>query len=321
MQHTTKIILGGIAVRATQAALVVAAVAAGVFIGTKAAHAQDLAAATGSKSGVYYGMATELKKFCPNPSVAVQESTGSVANIDALVNNRVNMAWLQSDMLFMTKATDAAKVANIKTLAGMHPEELHFIARADVKKEGGYGFGKYKFGGNDVTFTTLSDLSGRAVGAVGGSVLSGRVVSQFANLKFNVVEFPNNDALKAALLDGTVDSILVVGGAPHPLVQSLDARFRLLPVSADTARVLKDIYAPAKVTYSNLNAAGVDTISTQAVLASRTYNSKAMLDKLKALRACFIEKLPEIKDTTGTHPKWQQVEINKPGEWPLYDLR
>lgn len=286
------------------------------------AHAQALSVATGAEKGsTYTQMFSELKVACPNVAMSPTFTSGSPQNVELLTTNKVNAAFVQSDLLFFIRATDEAKVANIKTLVGLHPEELHFIARADVKTEGGYGVGRFKIGGDKVSFTTLADLSGRAVGAVGGSVLSANTVSRYGALKLRVVEYPNNDALKAALLAGDVDAILVVGGAPHALVGSLDQRYRILPIGEDTQRMLKDVYTPTKVSYSNLGAAGVSTVATQALLVSRTYSGQAMLDKLSALRKCFNAQLGDIKDTTGTHPKWQDVQLSKPGLWPIYELK
>jgi TRAP-type uncharacterized transport system substrate-binding protein len=292
-----------------------------VFFGVSV-RAQTLSIATGAEKGsTYTQMFNELKTACTTVPMQAVYTNGSITNIEMLIGNKVNAAFAQSDLLFSFKEADAAKVANIKTIVGLHPEELHFIARADVKQEGGYGFGKYKFGGEKISFNTLSDLTGRPVGAVGGSAFSGRVVSQYGALKLQIVEFPNNDALKTALLDGTVDAILVVGGAPHALVASLDQRYRILPVSPDTQRMLKDVYTPVKVSYSNLNAVGIPTVATQALLVSRVYNGQAMIDRLSALRKCFNAQLGDIKDTTGTHPKWQDVRLSETGKWPLYELK
>ena len=293
-----------------------------VLFGSYARAQTALSVATGAEKGsTYTQMFNELKAACPNVPMAATYTTGSPQNVELLVGNKVNAAFVQSDLLFFIKATDEAKVSNLFTIAGLHPEELHFVARADTKTEGGYGVGRFKIGGDKVTFNTLADLSGRAIGAVGGSVLSANTVSRYGALKLRVVEYPNNDALKAALLAGYVDAILVVGGAPHALVGSLDQRYRILPVGEDTQRMLKDVYTPTKVSYSNLGAAGVSTVATQALLVSRTYTGAAMLERLSALRKCFNAQLGDIKDTTGTHPKWQDVQLTKPGLWPAYPLK
>lgn len=286
------------------------------------AKAQTFVVATGAEKGsTYTQMFNELRAACTIPPMSPTYTNGSVTNIELLTGNKVNGAFVQSDLLFSTKSTNPGKVANIKTLVGLHAEELHFIARSDTYKTGGYGVGKFKFGGTSVSYNTINDLAGKQIGAVGGSVLSGRLVAQFSGLNFVVREYPNNDDLKRGLLEGEVDSILVVGGAPHALVSSLDSNYKLLPVPPDAATRLKDIYGPALLSYSNLNANGVPTISTQALFVTRVYNSTTMLAALASLRSCFNAKLGDIKDALGTHAKWQDVQSNNVGKWPLYELK
>lgn len=308
---------------ALKGAVIVALIAGGVKLAS-AQVASELIIATGNlKSGTYSQMFSELNRFCQPSTIGImikqRETTGSVENMNLLLTNKVNGAIMQSDLLFLARSQDKTKTEPIKTLFGMHPEELHFIARSDVQKTGklcvkGYG------SCDTIEYKTLGSLKGRTIGAVGGSVMSANVVSQFAGLDLNVQEFANNDALKAALLENKVDAILVVGGAPHALVASLDTRFRLLPVGQDTQAVLKDIYAPALLSYDNLRQGGVPTLTTQALFVTRTYNSAKMIDTLSKLRKCAKDSIPELKDALGTHAKWQQVEVGADGKWPLYDL-
>lgn len=279
------------------------------------------AVATGAAKGsTYTQMFNELKAVCTNPAMQATVTNGSIQNVSLLKDNKVNGAFVQSDLLFYTKSTDPASVANIKTLVGLHPEELHFVARSDSYKTGGIGIGKFKWNATTVTYNTLNDLAGKQVGAVGGSVLSGRVVAQVSGLNFSIREYPNNDELKRGLLEGEVDSILVVGGAPHALVASLDTNYKLLPVPPDAATRLKDIYSPAVVSYSNVGANGVQTVSTQALFVTREYRSSTMLASLSALRTCFETKLGDIQDALGTHAAWQKVKLSEGGKWPQYQL-
>lgn len=284
------------------------------------AQAQEaFTVATGdSKSGSTYSQM--FREFTARCSAAMplreRETKGSVENVDLLTGNQVNAAIVQSDLLFFTRMTDEAKVANVKTLVGLHPEELHFIARGDVKKEGGF----MGFGGKDVVFKSVEDLRGRNVGAVGGSVLSGRVFSAQSGLNFNVLTFPDNNALTTALLNGQVDTILVVAGAPSKTLQALDGRFRVLPVTPAVAQKVAAVYSPAKLSYANMGAAGVPTVATQALLVTRVYRSTQTQGQLAKLRECFNEQLGNIQDATGTHPKWQTVDAANKGKWAYYDL-
>jgi len=291
------------------------AVAAFAFV----AQAQALTVATGdAKAGSTYSRM--FREFAAQCSAVVplqeKETNGGAANMALVTGNQVAMAIVPTDMLFFTKATDPSKVENIRTLVTLHPEELHFVARADVKKEGGF----MGIGAKEKSYNTVGDLQGRPVGAVGGSVLSARVFSQYSKLNLNVIEFPSNDTLKAALLEGKIDSALVVGGAPHGLVASLDQRFRLLDVNEDVRKSVAAVYKPAKLSYSNLNQAGVNSVATQAQLVTRVWRGEDMQNKLKALRACFAKNVPNIQDTVGSHPKWQDVKVNDKGNWTYYEF-
>jgi TRAP-type uncharacterized transport system substrate-binding protein len=286
--------------------------------------AQDaFVVATGDskKGSTYSAMFRELNKVCSaSINMVEKETTGSPENIDLLTSNTVNAAIAQGDLISYIDQTDPAKVANVKTVFALAPEELHFIARSDVKTEGGInvpGLGNFK--GTKVEFKTLDDIAGRKVGGVGGSILSGRVVAKQSGLNFQMVDAGNNENLQKMLLEGQFDAILVVGGAPHGLVKTLDARFRLLPISQETAAKLK-AYTPAKLSYANMNQAGVPTVQTQALFVSRTYRSPAMLASLAKLRSCFEQQVPNLQDARGTHPKWQVVDPSNHGRWTWYEL-
>lgn len=280
------------------------------------AFAQFTVATGDAKTGSPYSkMFNQLNARCTE-KMTEHGTNGSIQNIELLTSNAVNAAIVQTDMLFFMKSTDPEKVANVKTLFTLHPEELHFVARADTKTEGGI----LGIGGNKVTFNTVGDLKSRTVGAVGGSVVSGRIFSSQSGLNFKVQQFANNDELKSALLDGRVDTILIVGGAPHDLVKSLDTKFRILAVDTGTAAKVAAVYKPAKVSYTNLNQAGVNTVSTQANFVTRVYRSSEKIEQLKQIRNCFNTKLVGIVDATGTHPKWQLVNQSDRGNWPYYEL-
>lgn len=91
-------------------------------------------------------------------------------------------------------------------------------------------------------------------------------------------------------------------------------------VGQDTQARVKDVYQPTVVGYDNLGQAGVPTVSTQALFVTRTYESTSMKSTLAKLRSCMKKNLPELKDATGTHAKWQDVQANDDGKWPVYEL-
>lgn len=290
-------------------------------IGLNAMAQEKIIVATGDKKGgsVYSLMFGELNAVC-GAGWGEKETTGGINNKNLLIGNQVNAAIVQSDMLEFERRVDPSKVANIKTLIALHPEELHFIARADVKKEGGYLGGLV--GAKEVTFNSLADLKGRNVGAVGGSIASASVVAANSGLGFKVLPVANNTELKDKLLKGELDAILVVGGAPHPMVESLPNTFKILPIPQDLVTKLSasKLYAPVKLSYQNLNASGVQSVATQALLVSRVYRSPEMIQQLKDFRACYQANVGKIMDKRGTHPKWQHVDPASRGNWAWYEL-
>lgn len=296
---------------------------------SSAAHAaENFLVATGDPKFTYSKMFNQMRAHCgavPGmPPLAELNTTGTVKNVAELVGNQVDAAIVQADYLFLRAATDEA-VKGIYTVVALHPEEVHFAARADTKTEGGFGLGGFRVGGTKVSYDTVDSLKGRAVGAVGGSVPTARMVSARSGLNFDVLEFPTNEALKQALLDGKIDALVAVGGSPLTLIAELDGRqFKLLPAT-DTLfkneRLMQN-YGRRAVTYDNLGSAGagVAVLATDALLVARTYDDPELLAALGKLRACIHANVSKLKNTRNTHPKWQLVRTDYRGQWQWYDL-
>ncbi len=67
-----------------------------------AASAQQLQVSTGSPTGTYSSMFKQLSAKCGNTVALIeQNSTGSGENVDRLVGNSVNAAFVQSDVLYL----------------------------------------------------------------------------------------------------------------------------------------------------------------------------------------------------------------------------
>lgn len=272
------------------------------------------------KTGSTYAiMVDQVLKYCGDGgNNKAAYSGGGTQNRDWLVANKVNMAALQGDTLEFTRRADPAKVANIRTIVALHPEEIHVIAYAGTRKEGGV----LGFGATTIKYESLANLAGRTVGAVGGSFDSASVLAGASGVKFAVRRMSSNEEMKNALVSGQLDAVVAVGGAPLGFVAGLPSSFKILPIPQDIIAklVASKLYAPAKVSYENLGAVGVDTVSTQSLIVSRTYASADMNARLKEFRSCFYNNLNRLKDARGTHPKWQDVQASVRGPWPWYDL-
>lgn len=281
------------------------------------AFSQTLQVATGSPTGTYSNMFQTATKMCPiGLQVTEVNTTGSVENVDGLIGNTINAGFAQADVLaYRARSED---LDGLKALLIMHDEEVHFIALSAERKEGGFlGFGAKRF-----TLSDVADLQGRNVGAVGGSVISANLISALSGLKFNVLPFGSNEQALEAVRKGEIDAMVAVGGVPLQVVTKLTPEFRLLTVPREITENerLMSVYKPTRVTYNNMNARGVQTIAVPAVLVTRDYKTPRYVEALLDFRECILSRLDEIRETTGTHAKWQQVgrlSGEKP-VWPIY---
>jgi TRAP-type uncharacterized transport system substrate-binding protein len=279
----------------------------------------------GAKQGsVYSAMLGDLASVCSTPGMPLEEvnTNGGVTNLELLRSNKVKAALVPADLLLAAKLENATSVANVKTLAVFHQEEVHLIARADTKTEGGLSLGKFgNIGGDKVAFNQADDLRGRKVGAVGGSVVTARILSDFLKLGLRVEPYKENTDLFGALEKGEIDAAVIVAGQPSPVVKALtNGRFKFLALRNN--QDLAAVYVPTKVQYPNVSEGkAIDTIATEAMLVTRTFRSQEALAQLAALRSCFQKNLNKIQDKDGTHAKWQKVEENNRGKWDWYDLQ
>lgn len=284
---------------------------------TPVVFAQQLQVATGGAGNTYSSMFKQLAAKCGNDVALLETNTsGSQDNINRLVGNQVNAAFVQSDVLYLRARTE--ELGNVKTLLALHPEQVHIVARAvsGIKEGGVLGVG-----GKDVVLTDITHLAGRRVGAAGGSQVTAQVIRLQSEIPFVVQPFDKDaDAIKA-LGEGQVDAVILVGGAPLGSVAAMGPQFKLLGVSPPTIEKLKGVYRPARLNYSKLGAAGVPTVSTDALFVTREYKTARMTDGLAKLRMCALASLDDLKETTGTHPAWQGVDGANKGKWAWYELR
>lgn len=286
-------------------------VAAVVLTAHPAAHAQQLKVATGDPKGTYSRLFRELNARCGDAiEMAEVNTNGSMANIDALEGNQVNAALVQTDVLVYRGG--AEDLSGVKTLVALAPEEVHIIVQSEPRR-GLFGFGK------KAAASTLSDLKDAKVGAAGGSVITAKVIAAQSGIHLDVVPYKDNAAALDALRAGDVDAVVAVGGAPLGVVSELDPAFRLVTVPPAMQTKLASVYRPAKVSYPRMNALGIPTLAIDALFVTRDYKTPTYARGLLKVRQCLYSHLQELAETTGTHPKWQQVSATNKGKWPFYE--
>lgn len=289
-----------------------------------AANAQNekLLVADASSSGTYHSMLKEISSVCSTPDSGliierVDLKGGATENLQALMNNEASAAFMHSDVIYAMAQSDA-KYQSLFTLVALYPEEIHIIAKRNsgVKTGGTLGFGA-----KATEFNSLGDLKGYKLGAAGGGFLTAKILQGTGEGGFEVVQFDHGPDLLPALNDGRVQAIVFVGGAPLKNVRDLSASdYKLLPIPEAMRAKLGGVYKPAVVTYPNLRASGIQTMSADAIILTRKYSTPKMRAPQQKFRDCFYAKLDELKETPKLHPKWQAIDPANHGKWQWYDL-
>lgn len=279
--------------------------------------AQQIKVATGSPKGTYHALYTDIASVCGNELAVVGVNTsGSLENIDKLSSKEVGAAFVQTDALFAS--AQGRDLGNVKTLVAFNREPVHVLAMAtsNIKTGGNFiGIGK-----EAVVFNSAEDLKGYRVAAAGGSIVSAQLIRLQGQLNWTVVPVDTADAAIAALKAGTVQGAVLVGGAPLGNVRALGGEFKILGFKPQTIDLLKTVYVQDKLSYPKLSPTPVTTLSTEALLVVRTFNTKPRLAALAKFRDCIIRNVPEFKDADGAHPAWAGVDENNKGKWAWYEL-
>lgn len=291
-----------------------------MLLGATFSFAQEtqLKVATGSSSGTYSRMFKEFQGVCKNQILQTEVNTsGSIDNVDKLLGNEVNAAFVQTDVLFYRARTE--DLTGVKTLFALHPEEVHVVTLTTSKIQEG---GVVGIGSKPIQLNTVSDLTGRKVVSWGGSYVTAQVIRLQAELNFNIEQVADFKAAKAALDSGAAAAIVMVGGHPMADVASLNNQYKLLPFPEAVVGKLKAVYVPARLTYSAMGAggAGVQTVATEALYVTRKYTTPKMTNALSSLRECFQTNAAELSETIGTHKKWSVVKTDNQGKWSYYEL-
>ena len=275
-----------------------------------------LSIADDSSSGTYKKMLGEIIGLCDGEQLTISEAPGVVGgaagNLEALVNNKAQAAFLHSDVFFANSQADPT-YKRFQTLVALYPEPIHVLALRESKTpKKGLSFGKAEF-------NSLSDMQGQTVGASGGGVYTAKVLTGQGDGGFHVQPFDKGDDAVAALDRGDIAAVLFVGAAPLPNLVKLDkTKYKLLPIGEAIANKVKGIYRPVSINYSGLTSGPTTTLAPLATILTRKFSTPQKVAAQKAFRECFYKKLGELKDSGS--PNWQQVEANDHGVLDWYEI-
>lgn len=273
--------------------------------------AQSLKVSTGGSSGTYSRLTKELMGACSTQiPIAEINSTGSVQNLDRIIGNEVNAAFVQTDVLFYRSRTE--DLSNIKTLVAMNPEDVHVVTLTQSKEKTG---GTLGFGAKPVQINSVNDLGGKIVVAAGGSFVTAQVIRLQTEIPFQVAEMKTAEDALAAVASGQASAAILVGGAPLGQIANLDRTYKLLSFPDATAAKLKNVYKISRLNYGKMGAAGVQSVSTDALFVTRNYKSAKFVDGMSKLRGCILENIDTMAETTGHHPAWTRIDPANKGKW------
>jgi len=266
--------------------------------------------AADSSSGTYNKMLSEIISVCNDDSLNIIPSTGvtggAIGNLDALVNNRADAAFLHSDVYMYNSQADPS-YGKFQTLVALYPEQIHVLALrvSKSKKKGTWAFGTQDF-------NTLSDMSGFTVGAAGGGVLTAKILSGQGGGNFNVVDLGSGGAVISALDNGQIDAAIFVGASPLPNIEKLNKQnYKLMPLGENIASRVNGVYRQASVNYPGITNGPLKTMAPMATLLTRKFSTPNKIEAQAKMRACFTKHLADLQDTGSAN--WQDVTAGDHG--------
>jgi uncharacterized protein len=219
---------------------------------------------------------------------------GSVQNVvDLKALRGVDLAIVQSDVLEFAKLHKAVPaVETIPFIAKLHNEELHLLARADIKR--------------------IEDLAGKKVDFGGGAAVTGPAVLELLRVKVEAV-FDDHAVALQKLKSGEVSAVGYVAAKPTPLFDALRGGDGLHFLSIPLKPELASAYVPAQLTaddYPRLVTEGpVDTIAVGMVMVVATLPpTTERYRNIVNFVDAFFTQFPHLQEAPH-HPKWTEVNL------------
>jgi TRAP transporter TAXI family solute receptor len=188
---------------------------------------------TGGTAGTYYplggAMAEIINKAVPEANATAVSTNASVANINQLLDDELQIAMVQNDVTYYaytgTELFAKSRPAyNLRGIACLYDETIQLVTVA------GTGI------------TQLSDIRGKRVGVgapASGTEVNARQILESAGITYKDIQVQYLDFANAAnaLRDGTVDVGVVTAGEPTAAIRDLATQkdVVLIPVPAATA--------------------------------------------------------------------------------------
>ncbi len=299
------------------------ALAATLALPAAAQDTQALRIATGKTDATNSQMFQAIKAACPANLQEITDTSGGADNIGLLQANKVDAGIAQVDVAEFLQKTDP-NIGKLRSLVALNPNYLHIIASTrGVMVDPGKPAAIMGFGGTPARYAQVSninDLKGQTVVAHGSAQLTIRIISQKLGLNLSVVDDDTKDRQGLqSVKNGQAAAFVAMGGRPVGWIEQLNgADYVLVPMQKEAVGMLGSPYSAQQLTYKNLSAFGFYTAAVKNELFVRNFQGgKAKL--LADLRECYKNNLIDIKETTGTHAAWQEVDDLDATAWPRFE--
>ncbi len=256
----------------------------------------------GEEAGSEAELAAEMAELFANDSpfrvVPVPGDSG-LKNISRLLHDpHIDAGFISTDVLAGAKTQSAGNdlAERLQVVARFCPQEVHVLARADIKK--------------------LADLAGKKVNigpAGASSTVTATMLFRAFDIKIEPLALDGQAAIKT-LKQGAIAAAVIVGAKPTPLIAKISASdgLHLLPIEFGAG--LEDSYLPTgfdRDDYPNLIEleTEIPSIATGLVLlAAAAKDDDGHAERLAGFVGTLFSRFAELKKD-GRHPKWREINL------------
>ncbi|MGA8435360.1 MAG: TAXI family TRAP transporter solute-binding subunit [Methyloceanibacter sp.] len=256
----------------------------------------------GDDAGSETELAAEMAKLFASQAplrVAPVPGDSGLQNISRLLNDpHIDAGFVSTDVLAEAKAQGAVPnlVDRLQVVARFCPQEVHVLARDDIK--------------------SLTDLAGKKVNfgpAGGSSAVTTTILFKALKIGIEPVALDSRAAI-IELTQGAIAADVIVGAKPVPVIADIPSGkgLHLLPI--DFGGNLEDAYLPTGFDhddYPNLieTETEIPSVATGLVLVTAAdKDDDGHADRVARLVDTLFSRFGELKQN-GQHPKWREINL------------
>ena len=284
---------------------------AAAFVATPALAEERISIGTGGTGGLFYvigaGMADVLNKNMSDASARAEVTGASVENIRRVAAGQMTFGFSSSSTLYEAKAGEGPFKDGAQPVAAMaylYPAVLQIATIADTG------------------IKTMADLAGKRInlGPPGSNsaVLAQRLLEAYGVFDPGNAQFLSYTEGANALMNGTLDAIVVLAGAPTAALIDLDAQRDMVLLSIDEEKVkgmleqypFYQSYEIKAGTYPDQTAA-VTVINDPATLFVKADADEKLVNTITKTLFEHLQELGEV------HPQAKAISLDTATKTPI----